>query len=95
MSKPIPSPVTLIVETFGNQFTAIAERYAETVRETGDWCLPLVHFRMASEFYSTARQVLETTPVSEVEAVETVLDHGVDWLKLVRSYLRIVLDGNR
>jgi hypothetical protein len=95
MSESIPSPVQLVVETFGPQFTAIAERYAETVRETGDWCLPLVHFRMASEFYSTARAVLETTPVSEVEAVETVLDFGIDWLKLVKSYLRIVLDGNR
>jgi len=95
MSESIPSPVTLVVETFGDQFTAIAQRYAESVRETGDWCLPLIHFRMASEFYSTARQVLETTPVTEVEAVETVLDHGVDWLKLVRSYLRIVLDSNR
>ena len=33
--------------------------------------------------------------VSEVEAVETVLDFGIDWLKLVKSYLRIVLDSNR
>ena len=90
-----PTAVTLVIETFGEQYTAIAERYAETVRVTGDWCLPLTHFQMASEFYSAAREILETTPVAQVEAVETVLDHCIDWVKLSKSYLRIVLDGNR
>jgi hypothetical protein len=49
---------------------------------------------MAAEFYSTARQVLETTPVSQVEAVETVLDYGIDWIKLCRTYLRTAVETN-
>lgn len=90
----IPSPVQIVVDTFGTQFSAIAERYAESIRETGDLCLPLIHFRMAAEFYSTARAVLEATPVSQIEAVETVLDHGIDWIKLCRSYLRTAAETN-
>lgn len=91
----IPSPVQIVVETFGSEFTAIAQRYAEQTSETGDWCLPLAHFGMASDFYRTARVVLETTPVSEVEAVETVLDFGIDWVRLAKSYLSAVRSGNR
>lgn len=95
MPTNIPAPVQLVVETFGPELTAIAQRYAEQTAETGDWCLPLAHFHMAAEFYTTARAVLETTPVSEVEAVETVLDMGIDWVRLAKSYLSAVRSGNR
>jgi hypothetical protein len=90
----IPSPVQIVVETFGDQFTAISQRYAESIREHGDLCLPLIHFQMAAEFYTTARAVLENTSVSQIEAVETVLDHGIDWIKLCRSYLRTAAATN-
>lgn len=84
----------LVVETFGPELTAIAQRYAEQTATTGDWCLPLAHFGMAAEFYTTARAVLETTPVAQVEAVETVLDHCIDWVRLSKSYLRIAVESN-
>jgi hypothetical protein len=89
-----PTAVTLVVETFGDQFTSIAARHAESIRETGDLCLPLTHFQMAAEFYSVCRVMLETTPVSQVDAVETVLDHCIDWVRLSKSYLRIAVETN-
>lgn len=94
MSELTPRAVTIVIETFGDQYTAIAERYAENVRVTGDWCLPLTHFQMAAEFYSATREMIETTPVAQVEAVETVLDHCIDWVRLSKSYLRIALESN-
>lgn len=94
MSEPTPQAVTIVIETFGDQFSAIAKRYAESVQLTGDWCLPLTHFHMAAEFYSASRAVLETTPVAQVEAVETVLDHCIDWVRLSKSYLRIAVESN-
>lgn len=83
--------IDLVNETFGPQFSVIATREAETISRIGDLHRPLVHLRMAIEFYEIAIEVLERTPVKEVEAVLTILDCCINWQNLSRAYLETAL----